>query len=45
MTRPSAPVGEKVIIVEGKTDCQRIQQLLRERVRILCTRGTLSYEK
>ena len=34
----------KVIIVEGKTDKERILQVLNEPVRIVCTHGTLSYE-
>jgi toprim domain protein len=35
----------KVIIVEGKTDKDRVLSVLDEPVRILCTFGTLSYEK
>lgn len=35
----------KVIIVEGKTDKERIEQLIDEPVQIICTYGTLSYEK
>lgn len=37
--------GDKVIIVEGKTDRERILQILGERVEILCTNGTLGYER
>lgn len=36
---------EKVIIVEGKTDRERLLEVLDEPVRIICTHGTLSYEK
>jgi toprim domain protein len=35
----------KVIIVEGKTDRERLLQILREQVHIICTNGTLSQEK
>lgn len=35
----------KVIIVEGKTDKQRLQQLLDEPVEIVCTYGTLGPDK
>ena len=35
----------KVIIVEGKTDKQRLQQLLDEPVEIVCTHGTLGLDK
>jgi toprim domain protein len=37
--------SEKVIIVEGKTDKRRLLIILDEPVRIVCTGGTLSYEK
>ena len=37
--------AEKVIIVEGKTDRERLLTVLNEPVRIVCTFGTLSYEK
>jgi toprim domain protein len=37
--------GEKLIIVEGKTDKKRILPLLDEPVEIVCTHGTLSFEK
>lgn len=37
--------SRKVIVVEGKTDKQRLLQVLEESVSIVCTRGTLSYEK
>ncbi|GAB7386867.1 toprim domain-containing protein [Bacillaceae bacterium] len=36
---------EKVIIVEGKTDKERLLQILDEPVHIVCTYGTLSEEK
>ncbi len=35
----------RVIIVEGKTDKQRLQQLLDEPVEIVCTYGTLGVVK
>lgn len=35
----------KVIIVEGKTDKERLQEILSEPVEILCSYGTISYEK
>lgn len=35
----------RVIIVEGKTDKKRLQQLLDEQVEIACTYGTLGLEK
>jgi len=35
----------KVIIVEGKTDKERLQEILDEPVEILCSYGTLSFEK
>ena len=35
----------KVIIVEGKTDKQRLQQILDEPVEIACTYGTLGQNK
>ncbi|MBX6352615.1 MAG: hypothetical protein IRZ10_04705 [Thermoflavifilum sp.] len=34
----------KVIIVEGKTDRDRLLKVLAEPVRILCTQGTLRYD-
>lgn len=45
MRSRNATSRQKVIIVEGKTDRDRIQRLLGESVEVLCTRGTLSYEK
>ncbi len=36
---------EKVIIVEGKTDKAKLQKVLAEPVRVVCTYGTLSEEK
>jgi toprim domain protein len=35
----------KVIIVEGKTDKERLNEILDEPVQILCSFGTMSYEK
>lgn len=35
----------KVIIVEGKTDKERLEEVLDESVEILCSYGTISYEK
>lgn len=35
----------KVIIVEGKTDREQLLKVLDEPVDILCSNGTLSYEK
>ncbi len=35
----------RVIIVEGKTDKQRLEQLLDEPVHIVCTYGTLGIDK
>ncbi|GAA0362151.1 toprim domain-containing protein [Caldalkalibacillus horti] len=35
----------KVLIVEGKTDVQRLQQVLLEEVQFVCTYGTLSDDK
>lgn len=35
----------KIIIVEGKTDKERLQEVLAEPVEILCSYGTISYEK
>lgn len=42
--RPSNAT-EKVIIVEGKTDKERLLEVLAEPVTVVCTYGTLSYEK
>lgn len=36
---------DKVIIVEGKTDRDQLLKVLNESVEILCSNGTLSYEK
>ena len=36
---------QKVIIVEGKTDRERLMQILAEPVEIICTYGTLSEDK
>lgn len=38
-------VDSKVLIVEGKTDRERLLQILLEPVDIVCTQGSLSYEK
>lgn len=38
-------MDDKVIIVEGKTDRERLLSLLDESVEIVCTYGTLSDEK
>jgi toprim domain protein len=38
------PFGQKIIIVEGVTDKERIRQVLREKVYVYCTHGTLSYD-
>ena len=35
----------KVIIVEGKTDKERLQEVLAEPIEIICSYGTISYEK
>jgi len=35
----------KIIIVEGKTDKEKLLQILNEPVKIICTYGTLSEEK
>ncbi|AGA69481.1 small primase-like protein with Toprim domain [Desulfitobacterium dichloroeliminans LMG P-21439] len=35
----------KIIIVEGKTDKERLQEILVEPVEILCSHGTMGYEK
>jgi len=35
----------KIIIVEGKTDREKLLKVLNERVEIICTYGTLSDEK
>ena len=37
--------GERVLVVEGKTDKERLQQILAEPIKITCTYGTLSYER
>lgn len=38
-------IDRKVLIVEGKTDQQKLQQVLKEEVHFVCTNGTLSEEK
>lgn len=37
--------GKKVIIVEGKSDRQKVKGLIREPVEILCTNGTIGLSK
>ncbi|MDQ0190086.1 toprim domain-containing protein [Alicyclobacillus cycloheptanicus] len=44
MTR-QRPDGDKVLVVEGKTDRDRLLQILTEPVEIICTGGTLGYER
>ncbi|MGM9925051.1 MAG: toprim domain-containing protein [Bacillus sp. (in: firmicutes)] len=36
---------EKVIIVEGTSDKKKVQKVLKEEVEILCTNGTISFQK
>lgn len=36
---------DKVIIVEGKSDKQKIKEIINEPVEILCTNGTIGIEK
>ncbi|MGO4888549.1 toprim domain-containing protein [Anaerobacillus sp. MEB173] len=38
-------IEPKVIIVEGKTDRDKLQEIISEPVEIICTYGTLSEEK
>ena len=35
----------KVIIVEGKSDKKRVQQVIAEPINIICTHGTMSIDK
>lgn len=35
----------KLLIVEGKTDRARLEQILREPVEVICTHGTIGYEE
>ena len=35
----------KVIIVEGKSDKKKVQQVIAEPVNIICTHGTMSIDK
>ncbi|WP_019243826.1 MULTISPECIES: toprim domain-containing protein [Bacillus] len=37
--------SDKVIIVEGTSDKKKVQQVLKEDVKIYCTNGTISYQK
>lgn len=36
---------EKVIVVEGKTDKKRVQEVIDEPVQIICTHGTMGIDK
>lgn len=36
---------EKVIIVEGSSDKKKVQKVLKEMTEILCTNGTISFQK
>ncbi len=36
---------EKVMIVEGKTDKKKIQEIIKEPMEIICTNGTISMTK
>jgi toprim domain protein len=38
-------MNDKVIIVEGKTDKQQLMRVLDEPVHIICTYGTISFER
>ena len=38
-------IVNKVIIVEGKSDKKRVQQVIAEPVSIICTHGTMSIDK
>lgn len=38
-------VDEKVIIVEGTSDKRKVQPIIREPVDIICTNGTISFNK
>ena len=38
-------IVNKVIIVEGKSDKKRVQQVIAEPANIICTHGTMSIEK
>jgi toprim domain protein len=38
-------LNQKIIIVEGITDKKRLQQVLLEEVKFICTNGTLGIEK
>ncbi len=37
-------IVDKVIIVEGKSDKKRVQQVIAEPVNIICTHGTMSID-
>lgn len=41
----SMAILNKVIIVEGKSDKKRVQQVIAEPVNIICTHGTMSIDK
>lgn len=36
---------EKVLVVEGASDRKKVRKILNEEVDILCTNGTISYQK
>lgn len=36
---------DKIIIVEGKTDKQKIEKIINDHVKIICTYGTFSIER
>ncbi|WP_408007555.1 toprim domain-containing protein [Pseudalkalibacillus sp. A8] len=38
-------IDKKVLIVEGKTDREKVRKLLDEPVEIICTHGTISFDK
>ena len=38
-------IVNKVIIVEGKSDKKRVQQVIAEPANIICTHGTMSIDK
>ena len=43
--REKVMIEKKVIIVEGRTDKERLRKILAEPVEIVCTNGTLSEDK
>ncbi|ENH96816.1 hypothetical protein J416_08964 [Gracilibacillus halophilus YIM-C55.5] len=42
---PMSVASEKVIIVEGRSDKEKIKKLIEEDVEIICTNGTLGVER